>query len=96
MSKSGEFSSPVLRTIDELEQIPDVGLTELEGYCRAFIGRGRSQGFSTRNWEEELCYIQREQEIRKNREIVHKQWLEEHPHMTDVDYDNTSTSNISN
>jgi len=71
------LSSPVIRTIDELSVMADAGLSELYSHCRSCIDRGRSRGQNTREWEEELCYIQREQEIRELRALVHKQWLEE-------------------
>jgi len=79
MEKRNNFSRPVNRTIDELSVIADVGLDELEHYSRSCVNYGRRNGEDTREWEEELCYIQREREIRETRKLVHKQWMEEYP-----------------
>ena len=77
MQNDKSFPRPLTRTIDELALMNDAALDDIEGICRSYIDRGRSSGAGTKEWEEELCYILREREIREIRAVTHKQWLEE-------------------
>lgn len=79
MNTSEDFPRSPLWTIDELAIMNETALHDLEGMCRSYIHKGNDTGHRTRDWEEELCYIHRELDIRATRAIVHKQWLEENP-----------------
>jgi hypothetical protein len=93
MNNRAKFPRPQFRSVDDLGIIADVGLEELEDYFRSQVGRGRATGFNTYEWEVELCYIQRELEIRELRVLVHKQWLEEQRQVNpDNEWDNVDNN----
>jgi len=77
MDKHSNFPTPIPHSIDELAVLADATLTDIETSCREYILRGNRLHKNTKSWEEELCYILREQEIRNTRAEVHQQWLEE-------------------
>lgn len=62
---------PVKHTFDELAIIDDESLSEMGRSLGDSIHRAGSHGLNSTPWEVELCYVQREAQVRSARREAH-------------------------
>lgn len=74
MAKKNLVPRPTVRTIDELAYVNDDSLWEMKSIAEDYLDKARQVSHSNvqRLWEEEICYIDREIQIRQSREASHE------------------------
>ena len=78
MAKKNMFPTPVVRTIDEIANLTDEALYELREIGQNYLEKAHQKGVggfhALKPWEEEICYLDREIQIRQTRTACHEDW----------------------
>jgi len=70
-------NSPPIHHIDELAIMQDDELFQRLNELFRERDNARSTHVKTRMWEEEICYVKREIQLRHERHVIHEKWLSE-------------------
>jgi len=74
-SVDSQIPFPHKHTFDELAVVDDSVLSELSKSLTDSVSRAHSHGLNPYSWEVELCYVQRELQIRSVRREAHSAYL---------------------
>ena len=66
---------PVRHSFDELAVMDDESLSELGRSLNDSVHRAGSHGLNSTPWEVELCYVQRESQVRSARREAHQRYV---------------------
>jgi len=66
---------PVRHDFDELAVMDDESLSELGRSLKYSVHRAGSHGLNSTPWEVELCYVQRESQVRSARREAHQRYV---------------------
>jgi|3_EtaG_2_1085321.scaffolds.fasta_scaffold264688_2 hypothetical protein len=61
--------------LDELKMMDEYNLSRLLNYLEDRLTHEKRRGYKRDSLEIELCYVQREMEVRKHRKIAHLNYL---------------------
>ena len=76
---------PTVVTIDVLANASDSDLRNRENDLSTGRDRAYKSGMDPYHWEVELCYVQREVEIRQSRAAAHERYLLNNPDTVEFD-----------